>query len=348
MSPQIRCRALLAILGVLFAGPVPAAWAQKPLAIYVLDFDTNITGENRSVAVNLATSVETAFSQRRTDFKVLERRSMNEIVRQNKMERDLNALSKGERPSLQFIRQFSQADGVLRGELKTDNLGGVVLTLSLTKLDSEKLWQSQKIHTLYEWLNGDLRAKDAVEFAADAAAKINVPLKSASHISEDDALRGLEFAEQGRCPDAMPFLRNASAADSRNTEVFYRIGKCQNQSGEYEAAVDSLRSAIETNPRRADLFVERAISFSALKDFPTAQRDLDQALKIDPGNLAAIELRGDVFMHRRLYADAVGAYYEIYQQQPTRSRCTKLAAAYLKNGARDASVKLERTCASLP
>lgn len=347
MSPQMTGCAMLAILGILFAGPVSAAWAQKPLAIYVLDFDTNIIGENRAVAVNLATSVETAFSQRRADFKVLERRNLNELVRQNKLEQDLHAIRRGDRPSAQFIR-LSQADGILQGELKADHLGGVVLTLSLIKLDSEKLWQSQKIHTLYEWLNGDLRARDAVELAADAAASINLPSKSAPHIAQDDAVRGLELAEEGNCLDAMPFLQNASAADSKNTEVFYQMGRCQNQAGEYEVAVDSLKSAIETNPRRADLFVERAISFSALKDFPTAQRDLDQALKIDPGNLVAIELRGDVFMERRLYSDAVDAYYEVYQQEPTRSRCAKLAAAYLKNGARDASVTLERNCGSLP
>jgi tetratricopeptide (TPR) repeat protein len=348
MSSQMRGHALLVIFGILFAAYVPAAWAQKPLAIYVLDFDTNIAGENRVVAVNLATSIETAFSHRRTDFKVLERRTLQEIVRQNKLERDLNALSKGNRPSSQFIKQLSQADGVLRGELKEDHLGGVVLTLSLTKLDSEKLWQSQKIHTLYEWLNGDLRTTDAVELAADAAASINVPSKSASHIAADDAARGIELVEQGHCREAMPFLQNASAADSKNTEMFYRMGRCQNQAGEYEAAVESLKSAIETNAGRADLFVERAISFSALKDFPTALRDLDQALKLDPGNLAAVELRGDVFMQRGHYNDAVGAYYEVYQQRPTHARCVKLAAAYRKNGASNASLMLERDCGLLP
>ncbi len=346
MSPQIKGWVSLAIFGILLAGRSQPVWAQNPLAIYVLDFDTNIPGDNRDVAVNLAQTIETAFLQRPADFRVLERRSLNEIVRQNKLEQDLHAVRKGDQPSAQFIK-LSQADGFLHGELKEDRFGGVVLTLTLTKLDSQKLWQSQKSHTLYEWLNPDLRARDAVQLAADAAAKIKIVSKPQPQIAEDDALRGIQLAEQGHCLEAMPFLRNAAAADPKHTEVFYQLGRCQNQAGEYEQAVDSLRSAIETNPRKPDLFVERAISFSALKDFQPALRDLDQALKIDPGNFAAIELRGDVFMQRRLYSEAVGAYYEVYQQQPTRSRCTKLAAAYLKNGARDASVTLERTCGSL-
>src|SRR5689334_14161600 len=346
ISSQKKRHVLFAVLGFFFAGLVPAA-AQKPLAIYVLDFDTNISGENRAVAARLTTSIETAFSQLHSDFKVLERRRLKEIIHQYKMERDLSLLSRGDRPSPEFIRHFSQADGVLRGELNEDHLGGVVLTLSLTRLDSEKLWQSQKTHTLYEWLNGELRTKDAMELASSAAASINVPLKATPHIAED-AVRGTSLAEQGHCQEAMPFLQNAAAVDSKNTEVFYQMGRCQNQAGDYEAAVDSLRSAIETNPRRPDLFVERAISFSALKDFQTALRDLDQALKIDSGNLIAIELRGDVFMERRLFAEAVNAYYEVYRQQATRSRCAKLAAAYLKNGARDASALLERICGPLP
>ena len=347
MSSQMRRLISLAMFGMLSAGLVQPLWAQQPLGIYVLDFDTNIAGENRALAVNLATSIETAFSQRRTDFKVLERRSLNEIVRQNKMERDLSALSRGEPPSSQFIKQLSQADGVLRGELKEDHLGSVVLTLSLTKLDSEKLWQSQKIHSLYDWLNGDLRSREAAELAASAASSIHAPGKNNPWTS-DDAVRGIELAEQGRCPEAVPFLRNAALVDSKNSEVFHQLARCQNQAGEYESAVDSLRSAIETNPRRSDLFVERAITFLALKDFLPALRDLDQALKVDPGNLTAVELRGDIFMQRGLYADAVSAYYAVYQQQPTSSRCKKLAAAYIKNGARDASAVLERTCVSLP
>src|SRR5437016_5534867 len=110
MSPQMRGRVSLAVFGILLAGFTQPVWAQNPLAIYVLDFDTNIAGENRTVAVTLATSIETAFSRRNADFRVLERRNLNEIVRQNKLEQDLYAVRRGDRPSARFIK-LSHADG---------------------------------------------------------------------------------------------------------------------------------------------------------------------------------------------------------------------------------------------
>src|SRR5947207_2732759 len=125
MSPKMRGRFSLAIFGILLAGLVQPVRAQKPLAIYVLDFDTNIPGDNRDVAVNLTATIETAFSQRLADFKVLERRKLNEIVRQNKLEQDLHAITKGDRPSARLIK-LSQADGYLLGELKDYRFGRAV------------------------------------------------------------------------------------------------------------------------------------------------------------------------------------------------------------------------------
>lgn len=348
MSPKMKVHFLLAIFGILVAGLVQPVSAQKLLAIYVLDFDTNIKGEHRTLAVDLATSIETAFSQRPV-FKIVDRRRVNDIIHQYRMERDLRAFARGEPSSPQFIKQMiSQADAMLRGELNNDGLGSVILTVSLTKFDSEKPWQSKKVHKLLEWLDPEQQAKDAADLAADAAAKINASGGNVPPTSGDDAVRGIELAKQGHCPEAGPYLTNAAAVDSKNTEVFYQLGRCQNQAGDRESAVHSLAYAIETNPRRSDLFVERAMSYSLLKDFPAAQRDVDQALNIDPGNLAAIELRGDISMQRGRYAEAVEAYYGVYEQQPTRARCQKLADAYTKNGARDASVTLERACISLP
>ena len=103
MSPKMRGRFSLAIFGILLAGLVQPVRAQKPLAIYVLDFDTNIPGDNRDVAVNLTATIETAFSQRLADFKVLERRKLNELaslrrVPERRLPPDRGGSARGEMP----------------------------------------------------------------------------------------------------------------------------------------------------------------------------------------------------------------------------------------------------------
>ena len=68
-----------------------------PLAICVLDFDTNLK-ENRSVASDLSTAMETALGKRRNVFRMVERKSVNEIVQRNKAEEQLKAFVRGEKP----------------------------------------------------------------------------------------------------------------------------------------------------------------------------------------------------------------------------------------------------------
>jgi tetratricopeptide (TPR) repeat protein len=335
----------LILLACLSAWRSPLQAAQ-PQAIYILDFDTNIAGENRSVAQDLSSAIETAFSRRRSAFRLLERRALNDIVSQGKMEKDLQALTRGEKPSAKFIDQLRGADGVLRGELKETRLDGVVLTVSLTRLDSEKIWQAQRKHSLYEWLSSEVRDREAEALAADAEAALLPAARALPEI--EDGPRGLALANSGKCSDALPLLENAAAVDGTNAEYYMAIGRCQYQGGFFADASRAFTSAIARNPRRTDTYVERARSFLAQSLSSRAVEDLDQALKLDPNNLSAVELRGDVVMKAGKYDAAVDAYYAVYQQRPSRAVCQKLADAYQKNGASSAAATLQRTCPTLP
>ncbi len=340
----MRSPILAGLIGCLFLGQAAALKAAQPLTIFILDFDSNIAGENRSVAQDMAAAVETAFAKRHDAFKLLERRTMNEIVDRGKMEQDYQALARGQKPSAQFLEKDQCADGVLRGELNETRLDGVVLTVSLTRLDSEKLWQAQRKHTLYEWLSGEVREREAESLAAEAEAALR-PHTEALPVPEDGP-RGLALAVAGKCREALPLLENAAAVDGANAEYYLAMGRCQNQSGEFGAASRSLTYAISRNPRRAELFVERAKSFVGEALSSRALEDLDQAQRLDPGNLLAIELRGDVLLSVGKYDGAVDAFYAAYQQKPTGDLCTKLVRAYEKNGASGAAATLRRSCAT--
>ena len=238
----------------------PAARAAQPLAIYVSDLDSNIAGENRLVAQYLSDAIETAFTRRRVAFRLLERRKYNEIIQRNKLEKDLQAFTRGGRPSDRLMEQLHEADGVVAGDLRETRLDGVVLTVSLTRMNLEKVWQAQRKHSLYEWLSSEVRDREAESLAADAATVLQ-PLEVAMPESEDGP-RGIALAAAGKCPEAMPFLRNAAAVDVTNAEIYFHLGKCHNDSGEFAEATRALTGAIARNPHRADLFTERARSFA--------------------------------------------------------------------------------------
>ena len=321
------------------------AWGAQPLAIYVADLDTNIAGEHRSLAQDLSNAIETALSRRPKSFRLLERRKFNDVIRRQKLEKDVRALVNGGSASSELASQLPGADGVISGELKNNQLGEVMLTISLTKMDSEKIWQARRKHTLYQWLDSDVQDREAESLAADAAAKL---LPEAQVIPQgEDGPRGIELAKSGKCPEALSFLRNATAVDFTNAEVFFYMGRCQNQAGDYLEAAQTLTSAIARNPRRADLFLERAGSFLGQMLYSRALEDIDQAARVDRNNMQAVELRGDVLMKLGKYDESVSAYYVVYQQDPTRVTCLKLTEAYRKNGASGAAATLEKTCTTL-
>lgn len=330
----------LVLLGAL---NIPA-WCAQPMAIYVSDLDTNITGEHKALGQDLANAIETALSARPKSFRVLERRKFNDVIRRQKLEKDLKALIGGAKASEELSRQLPGADGVVSGELKVQ-LDGVLLTVSITKMDSEKPWQARRKHTLYEWLNSDVQDREAESLAVAAAARL-LPEPQALTESEDGP-RGLELARAGKCADALPLLQNASAIDLMNTEIFFQMGRCQNESGEFTTASHTLTSALSRNPRRADLFVERARSFLGQKLYSRALEDTDQAVSLDHNSVQAVKVRGEALMSLGKYNQAVDSFYEVYTQDQTRDSCVLLCEAYRKNGASSAALTLEKTCATL-
>src|SRR6267154_6739081 len=114
MSFRVSGQAACLVLGLLAPcfGQSPSA---TQMAVYVLDIDTNIKGEFSSVAPELTEALQTALSEKRIAFKILERRHLDQLVKANQLEKDLQAISHGEPVSAQFVRQV-RADGFIRGE----------------------------------------------------------------------------------------------------------------------------------------------------------------------------------------------------------------------------------------
>ncbi len=322
----------------------PAQTRGDRLSVYVVDFKTNLKGELATLAVDLSTVIETAFSRQRAAFRVLERRNLSDVIAQHKMEKDLQSLINGEGVSARLRTQLRGADGFIRGEL-VERIDGVRLTVYLVLADSEKVWQGDRTHTKYEWLSTKIQEDDARSLAAEAAAGVR-PVDLETPV-QNDGPRGIELARAGKCKEAAGMLEVAATIDTGNAELLYWLGRCQNGFGEYGSASRSLTKALARNSHRSDLFAERARSFAGLGDAERARDDLDRALTLDANNGEAIELRGDLLMQAGHYEDALAAFSYVYQLGATAERCNKLAEAYRRNGAASAAAKTEQSCRQL-
>lgn len=168
-----RSSQTLCLLFVLLEPCVAQSPSTKQMATYVLDVDTNIKGEFSSIAPQLTEALQTAFSEKHDAFKILERRHLNQVVKANQLEKDLQAISHGGPASAQFIRQLP-ADGFIRSEL-VDGPDGVVLTVTLVSLNSEVVWQGQAKESRAGWLLHDTQTRDAATLAEEAEAHFRAP-----------------------------------------------------------------------------------------------------------------------------------------------------------------------------
>ena len=157
----------------------------------------------------------------------------------------------------------------------------------------------------------------------------------------------MKLAMEGKWKEAKPYLENAVATDTGNAELYFWLGRSQQNTGETDAAIRSYTDAIAQNGRRADLFTERARCLSDQNLFDRSLRDVDQALRLDSSYLPAIELRGDIYMATGKSHDALLAYDSVYQRLQTQSLCHKLANAHRKDGDPGSANTIERSCASI-
>lgn len=250
-------RSGLLVLG--FAGSVLAQGSlPRPLPVYFLEVRTNIAGESATVAEDITTSMETAFSSRRQSFRLIEKRDLGEVERQI-----LANLEVGKKPSPALIAKARSAYGFVRGELvRRDD--GVELRVKMIAMDSEILWAQEKTLSLLKWKDGEARREVAAWLAADAEAQVfSVPVQPGPPARKpEDAEMGINAASKGDCAKARPFLENASAIDPNNAEVYFWLSRCQNLEGQSQAAGESATHGLLAK-QRPDLFLERAVSLLA-------------------------------------------------------------------------------------
>lgn len=229
-----RRHVLIVISWLLFALQ-PAVFGdppqRKPISVYVLEVDTNIKGDFAAAAGSLTQALEAAFSKKSSTFLILERRRLNEIVKANQLEKELQTVLSGKSASVSFAQQV-RADAFIRGEL-IEGPDGAVLRVWLTRLNSEILWQGRAKHTKAEWLLQRFQDEEADKMAADAEAHLtqSVPISLAgAEATESTVVRGPgeEFdlgrmaAIAGHFPDAVLHFRRA--AEAGNVDAMNMIG----------------------------------------------------------------------------------------------------------------------------
>lgn len=93
--------------------------------------------------------------------------------------------------------------------------------------------------------------------------------------------------------------------DTKDDNVYYKKGVAENDLGKYNAALASVKKAVELKPGSTRNINELAYTHYLLENEDEALLNFDKALSIDPKSLTALNGRADVY--RKLKKDAAAA-----------------------------------------
>lgn len=102
--------------------------------------------------------------------------------------------------------------------------------------------------------------------------------------------------------------------------------------GSPEAACDHLKRIITQNPDDPRPMIRLAQAQYLRRDLSAATTLIDKALKLDPGNVDALLLRGQLYEHAQDDDAALAIYYRVLQVNPDRAEPElRVAAIHLRN-----------------
>ncbi|MDX1386227.1 MAG: tetratricopeptide repeat protein [bacterium] len=103
-----------------------------------------------------------------------------------------------------------------------------------------------------------------------------------------------------RYKEALPYLTRAAAIGTPSFALFYMVGSLYAKNNDMNAALDYYRRALTQDTSGIDpkllskVYLEVARTHYNAKDFKQAAQLLDRAIKLDPSNQEAINLRNNV------------------------------------------------------
>lgn len=118
---------------------------------------------------------------------------------------------------------------------------------------------------------------------------------------------GASLIELGQYEDAVHYLDNAIQYLSKKERdlAYLEKGIALIAMEEYSAAVDVMNVAIQKYPQKANLYYTRGRAYKAMEYYPSARRDFEKSVELNPNSWEATYLLATIFEQYQEYDDAL-------------------------------------------
>lgn len=126
-----------------------------------------------------------------------------------------------------------------------------------------------------------------------------------------DSLRELE-----RFDEALVQYKTAQGLGDASSELLYRMAKCEEGSGNLEAARKALNELVDSSPSNTEYLNALGVVLWKMKHMPESVFVLEKAIKTDPTYYRARNNLGIVLYELKRYEDAVGVWRQALVLKP--------------------------------
>jgi len=147
--------------------------------------------------------------------------------------------------------------------------------------------------------------------------------------------KALDSIDKKEYEKALYYLETAIKTDilSLKESVYFYIGFCNGELGNYMKAIEAYKQAIRIDPNDATAYHNLGLSYNKLGLYEDAIEAYKQAIRIDPNYATAYSYLGNAYNNLGLYKDAIEAHKQAIRIDPND------AAAYNNLGNAYANLK---------
>ena len=127
---------------------------------------------------------------------------------------------------------------------------------------------------------------------------------------------GQDYMKKGQYGDAVIEFRNAVRLDPRFVDAYYQLAQADAAQHAWTSAFASLEKAIELDPNRLDVRLDRGRLYLAARQFDKAEDEANLILKQDSRNIGAYQLLAPALVGEGKPDQALAAFMKVAELRP--------------------------------
>jgi tetratricopeptide (TPR) repeat protein len=148
-----------------------------------------------------------------------------------------------------------------------------------------------------------------------------ISLRAWGDPSDTDHLKqGNVYREMGKCDRAISEYTEAIGQNPKGAEAYYNRALSYGMVFQHDQAIADFDKAIELNPNEARYYISRGSAYGYKRQYDQAIANYNKAIKLNPSEAQHYAIRAHAYREKRQYDQAIADYNKAIELNPNYKR----------------------------